>query len=81
MNSFAQIIDQLGGAAEVAKFISERRPADEEMKRGTVQQMKARDSVHPFYWPDLIAMAQERRLDGVTHEVLIALAARRRSAA
>lgn len=65
---FAQLFVRLGGAAAVARFAG--------LKPGTVQQMKARDSVQPRYWPALIAMARQAKVAGVTHDTLIQLASR-----
>lgn len=68
MQSFSDLIDQLGGAAAVARFAG--------LKPGTVQQMKSRDSVQPRYWPFLIKLAQQKQVAGVTHDALIQLASR-----
>lgn len=42
--------------------------------------MKARDSINVDYWPDLIAAAERRGLEGVTYERLALMHAKRPSA-
>lgn len=73
MNSFSSVINRLGGAAAVAKFVGEQP--------GTIQQMKSRESVRPKYWPGLIAMARKKKIAGVTHAALAQIAADQQRAA
>ena len=66
MDSFASLIDKLGGAAKVAKYTGEQP--------GTVQQRKRRNSFPPETWPKLIEMARLRGLEGVDEAFLLKLA-------
>lgn len=43
------------------------------------QVMKARGSIPPSYWPDVVSAARQRGIEGVTIERLAAMAASRRS--
>lgn len=62
-DSFADLIEKLGGAAKVAKSTGEAP--------GTVQQRKARDSFPPETWPKLIELAQQSGLTNVDEALLL----------
>lgn len=62
MGSVGDIFDLLGGVAEVGRIIGKRAEH--------VGSMKARGSIPVVYWPDIIAAAKERGIDGITSESL-----------
>jgi hypothetical protein len=70
METFADIIDTLGGSAAVARGIG--------LLPGTVRQMRRRGRIPPEYWPSLVDFAASRGVVNVTLIVLADLAARKR---
>lgn len=80
MTTFSSLIDRLGGAAAVARFMADRGTP---VAAGTIQQMKMRDRVNVRYWPALIDMAAEQGVAGITYPALVKMTtrpARRRAA-
>lgn len=62
MNSFTAIIDAIpdfSGALNIPE--------------SHARTMKARDSIPPEYWPDLVEVAAKQNIQGVTYERLSAL--------
>lgn len=66
MESFAALINELGGPAAISEFTG--------WKTGTIQQMKARNNVLPYCWPKLIEMAGQKGLVGVDRALMADLA-------
>lgn len=60
MNTFAEIIDSLGGPAAVARGLGR--------SLYTVTAWRRRDSIPAKEWEGLIRMADERGVDGLTFE-------------
>lgn len=71
MDSFTNLIDKLGGPVAVAKAIRQGDAA--------VGKWKIRNSINARHWPDLVKLAAEKRVKGVTMEKLCDLAKRKAS--
>ena len=67
MDTFAQVIKELGGSAIVGARL--RQPA------GTVRQWRNRDSIPAEYWPGVVSLAKDQGKSAVTFELLAGLAA------
>lgn len=72
VNSFADVIDALGGTAKFARAVG--------MKPNTAKMAKARDSISPAWWPAVAEAAVTVERHDITVEKLVELAARRRAA-
>ena len=72
MRTFADVIACWETAAALAADLGENE--------GTVRQWKNRNSIPAAYWPKVIAAALKRDFDGITAELLAAIAQRRRAA-
>lgn len=68
MQTFADIIVAFGGYAKVAEALG--------VPAGTVSSWKSRNGIPPQYWAKLVAEASSRAIQGVTLEMLAAIAAR-----
>lgn len=66
MDTFASLIESLGGAAKLADFTGE--------KPGTVQQRKARNNFPPETWHSLIAWAHSLGRADVDEAFLVRVA-------
>lgn len=66
MDSFSALIDKLGGPAKTARAV--------DMDPGTGRQWKRRNNIPATYWSKLIDHARDRRVKGVTIEMLGKLA-------
>jgi uroporphyrinogen-III synthase len=62
MNTVAEIIDRLGGGANVARILA--------VGPSTASEMKRRGSIPPAYWPALLASEKGREI-GLTAETLM----------
>lgn len=62
MNTFEEVIEAFGGATALAEAIG--------IKPVHAQTMKARDSIPALYWRDVVDAARQRRIKGVTLDVL-----------
>jgi hypothetical protein len=69
MLSFIQIIEAFGGPIPFGNAVK--------IPSSHARTMKARNSIPPGYWPDVVAEAEKRRLHGVTYEALAKCAGRR----
>lgn len=67
METFAQVIDALGGSAVVARGIGE--------DPGTVRQMRRRGSIPSRYWPRIVVFAATRGRNDVTIDILAQISA------
>ena len=65
MKNVTDLINAFGGSSELARRINVPIP--------TVGAWKFRGSVPPEHYPDLVALAKELRIKGVTFESLYAL--------
>jgi hypothetical protein len=72
VNSFAEVIDALGGTSKFASAVG--------MKPNTAKMAKARDSISPAWWPKVASAAAAARRDDINLEKLAELAAQRRAA-
>lgn len=72
VNSFAEVIDALGGTAQFARAVG--------MKPNTAKMAKSRDSIAPAWWPAVTGAAVAVERQDITVERLAELAARRRAA-
>ena len=70
MESFSDVIRALGDPPGFAKAVG--------VAESHARTMKARDSIPPEYWQAAVAHAASRGIEGVTLDLLAALAARRR---
>jgi hypothetical protein len=68
MHTFAELIEELGGAADVAAAMGEP------VYPGLVRQWKARGNIPPAYWPKIIEYAEIKGLTGVNEGMLGKLA-------
>lgn len=68
MWTYASLIDAFGGPAKFSEAVGVTR-----VHAGV---MKTRDSIAPEYWPAIVAAARQRRIEGVTAETLMEIAAR-----
>lgn len=66
MDSFASLIDKLGGPVEVAKVLGQTPDG--------VRKMRQRDRVDPTHWPTLVELAKAKQVRGVTVASLATLA-------
>jgi hypothetical protein len=71
MQTFAQIIDALGGYAKIAEGVG--------CPPGTASSWKSRNDIPHRYWPKLVEMATEQGVSGVTFELLVKLGAEPRA--
>jgi hypothetical protein len=67
MESFSDVIDAFGGVVPFRDAMG--------LPDVNARQMKARDSIAPGYWPDVVRLARERNIEGVTLDLLARLAA------
>lgn len=72
MDSFASLIERLGGPAKVAAALK--------LAPGTVQKMKDRNSIDPRHWPDFLRLTRENDLP-VSLETLARLSVKKRRSA
>lgn len=72
VNSFAEVIDALGGTAKFARAVG--------MKPNTAKMAKARDSIAPEWWTAVTGAASAIERHDITVEKLAELAAQRRAA-
>lgn len=70
MKSFAEVIDAFGGAQPFAAALS--------IPGSHARTMKARDSIPPEYWPEVVQQAASRGVPGVSYELLAQLVAENR---
>lgn len=72
IDSPSDAISLLGGATVVAEWIKRRRislgSSDFHLPVTTVSSWSSRESIPVDFWPDLIAMARENRVAGITYE-------------
>jgi hypothetical protein len=64
MDSFAAIIDRIG-VADLASALG--------LPESHIRTMKARDSIPPDYWPQLIDIAAAREIEGINWLSLVSL--------
>jgi hypothetical protein len=72
INSFADVITALGGTARFAMAVG--------MKPNTAKMAKARGSIAPNWWPQVVEAAKQAERPDITMEKLAELAANRRAA-
>lgn len=70
MQSFSELIDCFGGAAQMASEI--------DVPANTIRQWAARDSIPAWSWQGIVEAAKRRSIEAVTLELLASLAARLR---
>lgn len=70
MESFAAVIDAFGGPGPFQRATG--------ISDGHARTMKARESIPPEYWPEIVAAAAREGIPGITFETLARLAARKR---
>ena len=68
-DSYSAVIDAFGGAAAFRDATG--------IPDGHARTMKGRNSIPPFYWPQVVRGARERAIEGVTYELLAKLSRRR----
>jgi hypothetical protein len=68
MNTVAEIVEKLGGGANVARILS--------VGPSTASEMKRRGSIPPAYWPTILASEKGREI-GLTAEILMFAHARK----
>lgn len=73
VSSFIEVIEALGGPAEFAREVG--------MKPNTAKMARARGSIAPNWWPQVVAAARVHGRDDITIERLAELAIQRRAAA
>ena len=73
VNSFSELIDELGGVTAFANAVG--------MKPNTAKMAKSRNSLSPEWFASVVSLAQEKRLPEITMERLVEMAADRRKAA
>lgn len=66
MNSFSEIIDAFGTAAEFARAIG--------ISHEAARKMRQRDQIAVSHWARLVSAARERNIQGVNTDLLMALA-------
>lgn len=69
LETFAGVIDTLGGSAVVAAGIK--------AEAGTVRQWRNRGSIPASVWPQIVSFANDQNVNSITLEALAALAARK----
>jgi hypothetical protein len=70
MDTFAAVIDSFGGTGDFAEAIA--------IAESHARTMKARDSIPPEYWPEVVKAAGTRRIRGITFEALAGIVAAKR---
>ena len=70
MSSFAAFIDRLGPLSETAAALN--------ISAQAVWNMKASNSISPVHWMRLVALAQDKGIDGITVEMFCSWYASRR---
>lgn len=68
MNTFAEVIDSLGGYARLAAVIG--------VSAGTVSSMRSRNSIPAAYWRRIVNEAARQGIDGISFETLALIAER-----